>query len=97
MKNTEISLSIKFIRIVFAFLLLMIGFASAMDFHADGVYHDNCPLCRFQMDGNAANVQVLMSFFHFISTPVLAILQVLILKTTTLYFCNNLPNAPPLV
>lgn len=75
--------------------VLAIGVASVMDYHEDGKRHDDCPLCRFDMDGHMLRLQ-----------PAWTVIQPLILHSRLIdtfesiicrvvNFGIHLPNAPP--
>ncbi|HOY45587.1 MAG TPA: hypothetical protein PLN72_05830 [bacterium] len=76
--------------------ILAIGVASVMDFHEDGKQHDDCPLCRFDMDGHMLRlspawsiIKPLLLFSFSIDT-----IQTIIFRVVN--FGLHLPNAPPL-
>lgn len=77
------------------FFLLAIGLAAVLDFHTDGRWHDDCPLCRFDMNGHMllfhAAVTIAISLvFHL---PVHHTIESVI--RTVWIFGIHLPNAPP--
>ena len=76
--------------------ILAIGVASVMDFHEDGKQHDDCPLCRFDMDGHMLRLQPAWTIIK----PL--ILHSCLIETVESIICRvvslgiHLPNAPPL-
>lgn len=86
-----------FVGIVSAVLLLILGIAGAMDFHADGRRHDSCPLCRLQSDGDSICVQPAEPT----SRPVYLNFLLPFQRLTTVHTLSSplthRPHAPPLV
>lgn len=81
--------------VLLALSLPLISMLSAADFHADGAVHDDCPFCRFQMDGNptvtlSLAVGVIPVVVHFLSS-----FEPDLFQRPALCLVANLPNAPP--
>ncbi len=75
--------------------ILAVGVASVADFHADGRYHDDCPLCRFNLDGHMLRIHAAWTtakplIFH---SPLFLFTESAVCRPVN--FGIYLPNAPP--
>ncbi len=93
----RISTYIKIRNLALVILLLTISIASAMDFHADCSFHDNCPLCRFQMDSGCDTIPVLSAAIQPLLTQTVLTIKSDSFILKAFYLIANPSNAPPTV
>ncbi len=77
-------------------LILYAGWAATLDFHEDCKHHDDCPLCRYQIDGSASNIEFACQIIGTEIVQTWIAFEVELHFGRTVEFCCNLPNAPPL-
>jgi len=81
--------------VLLALSLPLISVFSAADFHADGAAHDDCPFCRYQMDGNPTVMLCLAAGAIPVVVQFLSIFDPDPFQRPALCLVANLPNAPP--
>ena len=82
--------------ILTSILLLYAGWAITLDFHNDCKIHDDCPLCRYHIEGHASSIEVTCQIIRTEIIQVWIAFEVELPFGKTIEFCCNLPNAPPL-
>ncbi len=88
----------KAFRLVALFSVLMLLFVTVAAFahtHADSLYHKDCPLCRFQMDGNYVDEQVSVTTLFTDYTCIRTIPRETTVPRPVEVSPNSYPNAPP--
>lgn len=83
--------------LLLALSLPLISMLSAADFHSDGAVHDDCPFCRFHMDGNPMVTLSLAVGVIPVVVPLRSSFEPDLFMRPALCLVANLPNAPPVV